>query len=78
MLRRYTSIRDQPLTSEDLDICQRAFDTALFELNIDKENEEAERVAAIIIALFRQGVCDERHLIALVSATRGRIYRTPS
>lgn len=76
MLRQYKIISDRPLTSVDLDICQRAFDAALFELNIDRASEEAERVAAIIIALFQKGVCDERHLTALVSVARGRLYHT--
>ncbi|MBM7044939.1 hypothetical protein [Rhizobium lusitanum] len=75
MFRKYTNTSDQPLTSVDLDLCQRAFDAALFELNIDKESEEAERVAAVIITLFQHGVSNERHLTAFVTATRGHIYR---
>ncbi|ENN88268.1 hypothetical protein RHSP_61432 [Rhizobium freirei PRF 81] len=74
MSGKHTNASDQPLTSVDLDLCQRAFDSALFELNIDKESEEAGRVAALIIRLFQQGVSNERHLTALVSASRGRLY----
>lgn len=74
MFSKYMRKYNQPLDSSDLDICQRAFDTSLFQLNIDKDSEEAERLAAMIIKLFQQGVHNERQLAALVSASRGRLY----
>ncbi|AYG57518.1 hypothetical protein [Rhizobium jaguaris] len=75
MLRKYVSTHNQPLDSLDLDICQRAFDTSLFQLNIDKDSAEAEQLAAVIIRLFQQGIRNERQLAGLVSAARGRLYR---
>jgi hypothetical protein len=69
MIRRYLSKHDYPLDSLDLNLCQRAFDALLVELKLAKESEEAERVAATIIELYRQGVHDERQLTIMVGGT---------
>ena len=70
MIRRYLSKHDHPLDS--LDLCQRAFDALLIELKLRKDSEEAERVAAMIIELYRQGIHDERQLAILVGGTGGK------
>ncbi|WFU05707.1 hypothetical protein QA648_21275 (plasmid) [Rhizobium sp. CB3171] len=66
MIRRYLSKRDFALDSIDLDTCQRAFDAILLKRNIERESEEGELVAAMIIELFREGVHDEQQLVDLV------------
>jgi hypothetical protein len=71
MTGRFVSKHDEPLTSNDLDICQRALDEILARLKVGKDTEEAQRVAAIIIELYRQGVHKESQLIELAAATRG-------
>ncbi|HEX8044810.1 hypothetical protein [Rhizobium sp.] len=72
MIRRYLSKHDHPLDSLDLDLCQRAFDALLVELKLARDSEEAERVAAMIIELYRQGIHDERQLAILVGGTDGK------
>jgi hypothetical protein len=71
MTGRFVSKHDEPLTSNDLDICQRALDEILARLKVGKDTEEAQRAAAIIIELYRQGVHKESQLIELAAATRG-------
>ena len=73
MTGRFVSKHDEPLTSNDLDICQRALDEILARLKVGKDTEEAQRAAAIIIELYRQGVHKESQLIEL--ATGGRSAR---
>ena len=60
-----------PLESRDLQICQRVFDSIRTKTNIAKNCEEAERIAAITVELYRQGVRDPDHLTTLVEAARG-------
>jgi len=71
MIRRYISQHDMALDSRDLAICQRAFDAILLKRNIQRDSEEAERVAAMIIALYRQGVHDENQLVTLADPAAG-------
>jgi hypothetical protein len=71
MTGRFVSKHDEPLTSNDLDICQGALDEILARLKVGKDTEEAQRVAAIIIELYRQGVHKESQLIELAAAARG-------
>jgi hypothetical protein len=75
MIRSVLSRQDIYLDSNDLGICQQAFDAILVELDIANKSEEAERAAAIIIQLYRQGIHDERQLFMLASADCGRIRR---
>jgi hypothetical protein len=75
MFNKHIRTHDQPLSLTELDICQRALNSSLFQLNIGKDTDEAEYVEAAIIELFQRGTCNERQLTALVSATRGRLYR---
>ncbi|TKT58000.1 hypothetical protein [Rhizobium sp. LC145] len=60
-----------PFESRDLQICQRVFDSIRTKINIAKDCEEAERIAAITVELYRQGVRDPDHLETLVAAARG-------
>jgi hypothetical protein len=72
MIQRYLNKHDYPLDSLDLNLCQRTFDALLVELKLSKDSEEAERVAAMIIELYRQGIHDERQLAMLVGGTGGK------
>ncbi|MBY2988280.1 hypothetical protein [Rhizobium leguminosarum] len=60
-----------PLDSRDLEICQRVFDQIRSEYQVEKDSDEAERTASIIIELYRQGVRDPDHLQSMVEAARG-------
>ncbi len=71
MTDRFVSKHDEPLTSNDLDICQRALDGILARLKVGKDSEEAQRAAAIIIELYRQGVHNDTQLIELAAVARG-------
>ena len=71
MTGRFVSKHDEPLTSNDLDICQRALDEILARLKVGKDTEEAQRVAAIIIELYRQGVHKDTQLVELAAGARG-------
>ncbi|MGW9949814.1 hypothetical protein J2W92_005165 [Rhizobium leguminosarum] len=59
--------RDEPLTSEDLNVC----DGVLRDLKavFDLSEKDFERLAAIIIELYRQGVHDPEQLKLLSGAT---------
>lgn len=72
MIERHISGRDQPMTSEDLAICQRVLDAVKVEFQLDKDDEETVRIAAITIELYRQGVHNFGQLKALVFAARGK------
>lgn len=71
MTERFVSKYDEPLTSNDLDICQRALDEILTRLKIGKDTEEAQRAAAIIIELYRQGVHQAKQLVELAAGPGG-------
>ncbi|NZD49770.1 hypothetical protein [Rhizobium leguminosarum] len=60
-----------PLDSRDLEICQQVFDKIRSEYQVEKDSDEAERTASIIIELYRQGVRDPDHLMSMVEAARG-------
>ncbi|WP_411906543.1 hypothetical protein [Rhizobium mayense] len=53
MTERFVSKYDESLTSNDLDIRQRALDEILTRLKLGKDTEEAQRAAAIIIDVYR-------------------------
>ncbi|OEC93575.1 hypothetical protein [Rhizobium sp. YK2] len=63
MTDRFVSKHDEPLTSNELDICQRALHGILARLKVGKDSEEAQHAAAIIIELYRQGVHNDTQLI---------------
>lgn len=70
MIKRYLGTSDQPLDSKDLDICQRAFDEAKTRLRIEDGTAECGQLGAMIVTLYRQGVCDVTQLVAMVGAAR--------
>ncbi len=71
MTERFVSKYDEPLTSNDLDICQRALDEILTRLEIGKDTEEAQRAAAIVTELYRQGVHQATQLVELAAGPGG-------
>jgi hypothetical protein len=73
MIERHIRGRDQPMTSDDLAICQRVLDAVQAEFQLDRDDEETARIAAITIELFREGVHNFDQLKILVSAARGKI-----
>lgn len=66
VIKEYLSKHDMALDSTDLNICQHAFDAILLKLNIARNTEDAEKIAAMVIELYRQGVHDENQLVKLV------------
>lgn len=62
-----------PLDTRDLETCQCVFDEVRSEARVAKDSEEAERLAAITIELYRQGVRNPDHLKVMVEAARGLI-----
>ncbi|MDO3433967.1 hypothetical protein QWJ46_14875 [Rhizobium sp. CBN3] len=60
-----------PLDSRDLETCQRVFDKLSADYAVARDSEEAQRMAGIIIELYRQGVRDPNHLQSMVEAARG-------
>jgi len=56
------STRDEPLASEDLHVCRRVHEALCSGLKIDRTGKEADRLGALIIELYRQGVHDESQL----------------
>jgi hypothetical protein len=71
MSRQKIRPTDEPLTSDDLAICQRVFESVCKRQDVAKVSDEESRVAAITIELYRQGVRSEEHLTEMVSAARG-------
>jgi hypothetical protein len=65
------STRDEPLASEDLAVCRRVHEALCSGLDIDRPSEEADRLGALIIELYRQGVHDETQLRLLAGGKRG-------
>lgn len=61
--------------SGDLAVCQRVFDDIRSGAGITKQSEEAERMAAITVELYRQGVREPNHLKTMVEAARGLFDR---
>lgn len=48
------STRDEPLASEDLDVCRRVHEALCSELKIERSGKEADRLGALIIELYRR------------------------
>lgn len=63
-------LRDQPLTSEDLAVCNNVLNEISLEFDIAPDTQTVSRLASIIIELFRQGVRDPEQLKLLAAATR--------
>ncbi|MFJ6328496.1 MULTISPECIES: hypothetical protein [unclassified Rhizobium] len=60
--------RDLPLFSDDLDRLEKVLDTICRDRGIDTRGLQAERLGALIIQLYRQGVKDDAKLLALARA----------
>ncbi|SCB61974.1 hypothetical protein GA0061105_12837 [Rhizobium aethiopicum] len=71
MVQTILSRSQVPLDSRDLETCQRVFDKLSTDHAVARDSDEAERMASIIIELYRQGVCDPNHLQSMVQAARG-------
>jgi hypothetical protein len=71
MSRKHFSRHDAPLDSDDLRKCHVVLDAICEEFGIEPGSEEADRVAAITIELYQQGVRDVGHLKHIVDAARG-------
>ncbi|WP_431324420.1 hypothetical protein [Rhizobium sp. YTU87027] len=61
--------RDEPLTSEDLAVCDSVLDDICHRYGIENDKEAVSRLAAIIIELYRQGVREPKQLALLAGAT---------
>lgn len=64
-------LKHQPLHSKDLAVCQKVFDEIQSSAGFVKNSEEADRVATILVELYRQGVHEPDHLKTMVRAARG-------
>ncbi|MBX4936801.1 hypothetical protein [Rhizobium binae] len=58
MLRSSIHRHDLPLFSEDLDLLSQVLDKVCVERGLVRTAPEAERIGAVIIQLYRQGVRD--------------------
>jgi hypothetical protein len=65
-----TRLRDEPLTSEDLAVCNNVLDDISADFNIVADKQSVAQIASIIIELFRHGVRDPAQLKLLAGATR--------
>jgi hypothetical protein len=71
MIRSEKRPSDDPLNSEDLAKCQQVFERLRAEICPDDDQEETNRLAAITMELYRQGVRREDLLRDMVAAARG-------
>ncbi|OWO94172.1 hypothetical protein B5E41_15520 [Rhizobium esperanzae] len=71
MVQTILSRSQVPLDSRDLETCQHVFDKLSADYAVARDSDEAERMASIIIELYRQGVRDPNHLQSMVQAARG-------
>ncbi|TCU20275.1 hypothetical protein [Rhizobium sullae] len=63
-------LRDVPLTSEDLAICDMVLDELCAEFQLANDRSVVDHLASIIIELYRQGVREPEQLTLLAGATR--------
>ncbi|MBY4591806.1 MULTISPECIES: hypothetical protein [Rhizobium] len=68
-----TSGFDKPdyFGAADLRICQGVFDIVTSEAGVEPRSEEGERIAAIVVQLYRQGVKEPDRLRVVVESARG-------
>ena len=71
MIRSERRPSDEPLNSEDLAKCQQVLERLRAEICPNDDQEETNRLAAITIELYRQGVRREEVLRDMVAAARG-------
>ncbi|AHG49152.1 hypothetical protein RLEG12_09425 (plasmid) [Rhizobium leguminosarum bv. trifolii CB782] len=67
-----------PFDSRDLEICQHVFDDLSTMADVPRNSEEAERIAAIVVELYRQGVHNPEHLKTMVQGARGLLEKQPA
>lgn len=60
--------RDLPLFSDDLDVISDVLDGVCRDRGLGRRTPEAERLGALMIQLYRQGVRDGAKLAALTRA----------
>lgn len=72
MIRSEKRRNEEPLDSNDLMRCQQVFEELKQDFGDIDDPEEINRLAAITIELYRQGVRRKDQLRAMVSAARGR------
>ncbi|MET3854270.1 MULTISPECIES: hypothetical protein [unclassified Rhizobium] len=60
--------RDLPLFSDDLDVISNVLDEVCEDRGVGRRTQEAERLGAVMIQLYRQGVRDGAKLAALTKA----------
>jgi hypothetical protein len=68
MLRSPIFPRDLPLFSEDLDLLSDVLEDVCEKRGLARNAPQAERIAALLIQLYRQGVKDQTKLAALAKA----------
>jgi hypothetical protein len=56
---------DLPLLGEDVDLCQKVFDTVRAQLRISRGTELESQLAANIIQFYKQGIRTEAHLLLM-------------
>jgi len=68
-----TSGFDKPdyFGAADLRICQGVFDIVTSEAGVEPRSEEGERIAAIVVQPYRQGVKEPDRLRVVVESARG-------
>ncbi|MBZ9792044.1 hypothetical protein K9B32_18245 [Rhizobium sp. 3T7] len=71
MSRKQFSRYDEPLDSDDLRKCHAVLDEICGDFGIELGSEEADRIAAITIELYQQGVREVGQLKHIVDAARG-------
>ncbi|MBP2449421.1 hypothetical protein [Rhizobium leguminosarum] len=55
----------------DLRVCQSVFDVVTSAAGVEPTSEEGERIAAILVQLYRRGVKDPDRLRVVVESARG-------
>lgn len=71
MVQKIIKKPQAPLDSRDLEICQYVFDDLRTMVDVPRNSEEGERIAAIVVELYRQGVRNPERLTTMVLAARG-------
>jgi hypothetical protein len=72
MIRSEKRRSEEPLDSNDLLRCQQVFEELKRDFGDVDDAEEVNRLAAITIELYRQGVRRKDQLRTMVAAARGR------
>ncbi|MBB5572115.1 hypothetical protein GGD50_000691 [Rhizobium paranaense] len=68
MLETSIHPQDLPLFSDDLDRLEKVLGAVCVDRGISLRSQEAERLGALMIQLYRQGVKEDAKLLALAKA----------